>query len=79
MPDIVLPQDIKERLMKVKKGITRRLIENQAQNEQLRTWTIPYFRREILKMSRMERIELIEYKRTHNLTFYKSHYSPDKR
>jgi len=30
VPDIILPQDIKERFMKVKKGITRRLIMNQA-------------------------------------------------
>ena len=78
MPDIVLSKDIKVKFLKVKRGIMRRLIENQSQNETLRNWTIPYLKSEILKMSKMERIDLIEYKRMNNLTFYKSTYSPEK-
>lgn len=67
----MIPSDIKERFLKVKRGIMRRLIENQARDEALRKWTIPHLKEEIVKMGKMDRIELHEYKRLNNLGFYK--------
>lgn len=60
----------------MKKAIMRRLIENSARDEALRRWTMPYLKQEVLKMQKMDRIELIEYKRKNNLAFYKGGYVP---
>ena len=37
---------------------------------------MPYLKQEVLKMQKMDRIELIEYKRKNNLAFYKGGYVP---
>ena len=50
----------------------RRMIENKAHDEILRKWNLPNLKMQIIKMSKMERIELIEYKRMNGLSFYKS-------
>ena len=75
VPDYVLSVDVKERYMKMKVGIMRRMIENQAQNEVLRKWKLPDLKQEIGHMSKLNRIELMEYKRMNNITFYKSQYN----
>jgi hypothetical protein len=41
MPEQLLEKEIKDKYLKVKRGIMRRMIENQAHNEVLRKWTIP--------------------------------------
>ena len=72
VPDKVISDEIKEKYMKVKKGIMRRMIENKAHDKILRKWNLPNLKMQIIKMSKMERIELIEYKRMNGLSFYKS-------
>lgn len=47
------------------------MVEYQARNETLRRWTISHLKAEIQKMTKMDRIELHEYKRVNNLGFYK--------
>jgi hypothetical protein len=79
IPDTILPAEIKDLCLKVKKGIIRRTIESQARDGAKKKWTIPYIKGEIVKMGRMERIELIEYKRSMGLQFYKSNYSPSSK
>jgi xylose isomerase len=71
VPDRVIPIEIKERFIKVKRGIMRRMVENQVKNESLRKWTLEHLKSQIKKMNKMDRIELHEYKRQNDLGFYK--------
>lgn len=72
VPEKSISDEVKEKYMKMKRGIMRRMIENKAHDEILRKWNLPNLKMQIIKMSKMERIELIEYKRMNGLCFYKS-------
>ena len=42
------------RYMKMKVGIVRRMVENQANNEVLRKWKLPVLKSEIIHMSKIK-------------------------
>jgi hypothetical protein len=51
-----MPVDVKEGYIKMKVGIMRRMIKNQAHNQSLRKWKVPDLKLQILKMSKMDRL-----------------------
>jgi hypothetical protein len=55
VPDALMPLEVKEEMLKMKVGIMRRMLRNQQQ---------------IIKMSKMDRIELLDYKRQNDLQFF---------
>jgi hypothetical protein len=75
LPANILTKDVKERYIKMKVGIVKRIIENQASNEVLRKWKLPVLKQEIIHMSKLDRFQLMEYKRMNNISFYKSRYN----
>ena len=72
-----MPLDVKEELMKMKVGIMRRMIRNQVHQQSLRKWKVAELKQEIVKMSKMDRIQLLEYKRLNDLQFFQSKYDPN--